>query len=71
AQLAHRGCPIVGDARYGARTRLEDERGGGAAIALVAWSLAFRHPVRPDDEVRIEVPDALDPVPGWLGVSER
>jgi 23S rRNA-/tRNA-specific pseudouridylate synthase len=60
-QLSERGHPVAGDGRYRARTRLAD-----GAIALVATSLAFRHPVRPEEEVRVEVPDALDPVPGWL-----
>lgn len=60
-QLGERGHPVAGDVRYRARTRLPD-----GAIALVAMSLAFRHPVRPEEEVRVSVPDALDPVPGWL-----
>jgi 23S rRNA pseudouridine1911/1915/1917 synthase len=59
AQLAHRGCPIAGDALYGARGRLSD------GVALVCRLLRFRHPVEPDDVV-VEVPDALDPVPDWL-----
>ncbi|MGH2570056.1 MAG: RNA pseudouridine synthase, partial [bacterium] len=59
AQLAHRGCPVAGDALYGARSRLGD------GVALVCRLLRFRHPVEPD-EVVVEVPDALDPVPAWL-----
>jgi 23S rRNA pseudouridine1911/1915/1917 synthase len=73
AQLADRGNPIAGDARYGAIRRIGSRAqvgsaadAAGGAIALVAWSLAFAHPVRPDDEIRVEVPDALDPVPGWM-----
>lgn len=38
AQLADRGCPIVGDRRYGARLPFP------AGIALHARSLAFEHP---------------------------
>jgi 23S rRNA pseudouridine1911/1915/1917 synthase len=59
AQLAAHGWPIVGDARYGARTRLE------TGIALVAWRLAFRHPVDEQD-VDIVVPAHLDPTRAWL-----
>lgn len=61
AQLAHRGCPVAGDVRYGARTRL-----AGGAIALVAWSLELRHPVRPEETVRIRLPESVNPIPGWL-----
>jgi len=60
AQLGALGCPIVGDQRYGAT------RSGSGSIALLAASVRFPHPVRPDDEVHIEVPDEDDPVPGWL-----
>lgn len=39
-QLAHRGCPIYGDARYGGVHTFD------RAIALHARSLTFLHPVR-------------------------
>lgn len=39
-QLAHRDCPIYGDARYGAVHTF------GQAIALHARSLTFLHPIR-------------------------
>lgn len=39
AQLAAIGCPILGDARYGARKPLNDR-----SIALFASSLGLRHP---------------------------
>ncbi len=39
AQAALRGCPVVGDTRYGA------ERGFPRGIALHAHALTFRHPV--------------------------
>lgn len=42
AQLAHHGCPVVGDTKYGARRPLRD---GG--IALLAWRLAIPHPAVP------------------------
>jgi 23S rRNA pseudouridine1911/1915/1917 synthase len=66
AQLAHRGCPILGDARYGSRERLD------AGIALCAFRLAFRHPVR-DEDVEVAVPAELDPTPAWLdaGTARR
>lgn len=38
AQLAHAGCPIVGDVKYGARSR--------GPLALFAWRVAFDHPTR-------------------------
>lgn len=65
AQLAHVGLPVVGDARYGSRHRLPD------GIALLSARVTFRHPVRPEEEVRIEVPAHLDPVPGWLEAVGR
>jgi 23S rRNA pseudouridine1911/1915/1917 synthase len=39
AQMAALGCPIVGDIKYGAKTRL------GGRIALFATQLVFTHPV--------------------------
>lgn len=39
AQLAHIGCPIRGDAKYGFRRRNPDR-----SIDLHAWQLRFRHP---------------------------
>jgi 23S rRNA pseudouridine1911/1915/1917 synthase len=62
AQLAHRGWPILGDERYGARGRL------AAGIALCSWSVAFRHPVR-EEEVEVTVPAELDPTPAWLSAG--
>lgn len=41
AQLAHVGCPIVGDARYGASTLLPHR-----AIALHAWHMELEHPTQ-------------------------
>jgi 23S rRNA pseudouridine1911/1915/1917 synthase len=55
AQLSHIGCPIIGDARYGAKTVYKEN-----AICLHANSLRLMHPVTneplhitcppPDDE---------------------
>ncbi|MDI3317345.1 MAG: RluA family pseudouridine synthase [Bacillota bacterium] len=42
AHLAWAGCPILGDALYGAERGWPGE---GSAIALHAWQLAFRHPL--------------------------
>ena len=39
AQLAHIGCPIRGDAKYGFRRRNPDR-----SIDLHAWQLSFHHP---------------------------
>lgn len=39
AQLAHLGCPIRGDAKYGFKRRNPDR-----SIDLHAWQLAFNHP---------------------------
>ena len=44
-QLASRGLPILGDAKYGARGRIMAS-GGGHRIALHAESISFLHPTR-------------------------
>ncbi len=50
-QLASRGCPIVGDAKYGS------DRPFGHAIALHARSLTFLHPTTKEPiTVTAEVP---------------
>jgi len=54
AQLAGEGCPIVGDVKYGAPDRRED-----ATICLLAKSLTFLHPTRPET-IHIEAP-----TPDW------
>ena len=54
AQLAAEGCPIVGDLKYGARQRRED-----GTICLLAKSLTFMHPTRPET-IYIEAP-----TPDW------
>ncbi|MEJ5364590.1 MAG: RNA pseudouridine synthase [Desulfosoma sp.] len=43
AQLAHVGCPIVGDVRYGASEALEHR-----AVALHSWIMRLQHPTRKD-----------------------
>lgn len=40
-QLAHAGCPVAGDLRYGAASPLP-----GRQVALLAWRLRVEHPVR-------------------------
>lgn len=50
AQLASEGCPIVGDVKYGAPDRLDD-----STIRLLAKSLTFIHPTRPET-IHIEAP---------------
>jgi 23S rRNA pseudouridine1911/1915/1917 synthase len=44
AQLAARGCPIVGDRTYGARLPFPSAAARGAAIALHARRLGLTHP---------------------------
>ncbi len=51
AQLAHIGCPVVGDRRYGSRARLHE----GRAIALHAEHMTVRHPTR-DEDVDLHAP---------------
>ncbi|MFH0911517.1 MAG: RluA family pseudouridine synthase [Planctomycetota bacterium] len=51
AQLAHIGCPIVGDLKYGSNQPLFD----GRAIALHALRLEVKHPTR-EETVSIEAP---------------
>jgi 23S rRNA pseudouridine1911/1915/1917 synthase len=57
-QFASRGCPIVGDTQYGARSSWDgveiraataDDASRYHPIALHAWRLALKHPVRYDD----------------------
>jgi len=43
AQLAARGCPIVGDRLYGSRVPFSN--GGGNTIALHSSRLSFKHPL--------------------------
>jgi 23S rRNA pseudouridine1911/1915/1917 synthase len=50
AQLSAEGCPIVGDVKYGAPVRRED-----GSICLLAKSLTFMHPTRPET-MHIEAP---------------
>jgi 23S rRNA pseudouridine1911/1915/1917 synthase len=54
AQLGAEGCPIVGDVKYGAPVRRED-----GVIYLLAKSLTFMHPTRPET-IHIE-----SPTPDW------
>lgn len=60
AQLAHIGCPILGDLRYGATAPFHP-----GTIALVARRLEVRQPVS-SDPITIEVPDPLCPLTTWL-----
>lgn len=57
-QFASRGWPIVGDAQYGASPRDYDsvnDSCGMAFIALHAWRLQLKHPIR-YDTVQLEAP---------------
>jgi 23S rRNA pseudouridine1911/1915/1917 synthase len=57
-QLARRGLPIMGDTRYGARSRIRAADGGGR-IALHAQSLRFTHPTR-GEVIVVEAPVPAD-----------
>jgi 23S rRNA pseudouridine1911/1915/1917 synthase len=53
AQLGAEGCPIVGDVKYGAPVRRED-----GSICLLAKSLTFMHPTRPETiHIEASTPD--------------
>lgn len=41
-QFASRGCPIIGDEKYGSKEKFPDPNG----IALHAWQLTIQHPIR-------------------------
>jgi 23S rRNA pseudouridine1911/1915/1917 synthase len=60
-QLASRRLPIMGDVRYGARSRVE-ALDGGSRIALHARSLRFTHPTR-GAAIEVEAPVPAD----WPG----
>lgn len=61
AQLAAHGTPIAGDRLYGAQSAAGPE----GAIALLATSVRFRHPMG-DGTVEVDVPADLDPLGAWL-----
>ncbi|MEY4632566.1 MAG: hypothetical protein RIQ81_2686 [Pseudomonadota bacterium] len=62
-QLAAIGCSIAGDAKYGAKTRLDD----GAAIALHSFRLIFPHPTRDElVDVIAPLPDLWDQLDGHV-----
>jgi 23S rRNA pseudouridine1911/1915/1917 synthase len=65
-QLATRGLPILGDAKYGAKTELEAED-GRRRIALHARELSFTHPTR-GEAISVVAPvpaDWPESEPGW------
>jgi 23S rRNA pseudouridine1911/1915/1917 synthase len=64
-QLASRGMPIVGDRKYGARSRLL-AGDGRPRVALHALALTFRHPTRPED-VTVTAPLPRD----WPATGSR
>lgn len=57
-QLASRGLPILGDAKYGSRTALR-AGDGGRRVALHARALTFQHPTR-GEAIRVEAPIPAD-----------
>jgi 23S rRNA pseudouridine1911/1915/1917 synthase len=64
-QLAGRGLPIVGDSKYGAKTRLR-AADGHARIALHARRLTFKHPTR-SEAISVDAPVP----PDWLELSTQ
>lgn len=50
AQLAHVGHPILGDERYGAKTKWPPP-----GIALLSYRMRFRHPTK-DETISVEAP---------------
>ncbi|MDX1666496.1 MAG: RNA pseudouridine synthase [Saprospiraceae bacterium] len=63
AQLAHIGCPIKGDVKYGFRRGNRDR-----SIHLHAWKLGFLHPV---SEEQKEITAPLPPDPLWSFFGEQ
>lgn len=54
AQMAHAGCPIVGDLKYGYPNPNPD-----ASIALHCWKMEFIHPVKKEPLlIEADLPDA-------------
>jgi len=61
-QLSNIGCPILGDAKYGATKNVSPN-----AVALHAWQLAFRNPTT---EKAIELIAPLQENEWWAGFEE-
>lgn len=55
SQLAHIGCPIKGDVKYGARRKNKDR-----SIYLHAYELSFDHPVTKERKEYRVMPDMTD-----------
>lgn len=55
SQLAHIGCPIKGDVKYGARRKNKDR-----SIHLHAYELSFDHPVTKERKAYNVLPDPTD-----------
>ena len=55
SQLAHIGCPIKGDVKYGARRKNKDR-----SIYLHAYELSFDHPVTKERKAYSVMPDVTD-----------
>ncbi len=60
-QLAHRGWPLLGDFRYGARRRLD-----GRNLALHCYRLTLEHPTRREPMTWTAPPPA-----SWKGLFDR
>lgn len=60
-QLARRGHPVVGDAKYGACCAWKKDE-----IALVCAGLEFSHPTQKEKRIEITLPSDLNPLGSWL-----
>ena len=61
-QLAHMGCPIKGDLKYGAKRSNPD-----GSISLLSHSVEFVHPVS-HELIHLDSPLPDDPL--WHGIAE-
>ena len=56
-QLAHMGCPIKGDVKYGARRKNKDR-----SIHLHAYEMEFKHPISMEQQSYKILPKTEDPL---------
>jgi 23S rRNA pseudouridine1911/1915/1917 synthase len=66
-QLASRGLPVVGDRKYGAKTKLS-ALDGKPRVALHAYQLTFMHPTR-QEAIVVTAPVPADWPERWRGGS--
>lgn len=54
-QMSNIGHPLLGDSRYGAKEKFKM-----GSIALLAYEIRFRHPIKQDEWVTITLPEEFD-----------